>query len=161
MIAEPLRSQPTMPAASPTRDQRCFTIVSEGRIFGLPVERIQTVFEIMTVTPVPLAPYAILGLVNLRGKIATAISLRRRLRADPTASETSRLAVGLEHHGETFAVIVDEVGDVLPLERKDEIDLPPHLGAEGVKFASIHRLDDLILPMLDLDWVLSFEGTNG
>ena len=34
--------------------------------------------------------------------------------------------------------------------------MPPHLGAEGLKIASIHRLDTLILPILDLAWVLAF-----
>ena len=137
-------------------DMRCFTIGSEGRTFGLPVEAIHTVFEIVAVTPVPLAPYPILGLVNLRGKIVTAVSLRRRLRHDPTAEETSNLAVGVEHRGESFAIVVDDVGDVLMLDRGTQIEIPPHLGAEGLKIATVHRLDNLILPVLDLDWVLTF-----
>ena len=137
-------------------DMRCFTIVTEGRTFGLPVEAIHTVFEIVAVTAVPLAPYAILGLVNLRGKIVTAVSLRRRLRHDPKAEETSHLAVGVEHRGESFAIVVDEVGDVLMLDRGTQIDIPPHLGGEALKLTSVHRLDNLILPILDLDWVLTF-----
>lgn len=137
-------------------DARCFTIVTEDRVFGLPVEAIHTVFEIVAVTSVPLAPYEILGLVNLRGKIVTAVSLRRRLRADPTAPEPSKLAVGVEHRGESFALVVDGVGDVLMLDRGTRIDIPPHLGSEGLKIAAVHRLDGLILPVLDLDWVLTF-----
>ena len=135
---------------------RCFTIVTAGRTFGLPVEAIQTVFEIVAVTPVPLAPMAVLGLVNLRGKIVTAISLRRRLLGDPKAVETSALAVGIEQGGEHFALIVDEVGDVIALDGGTAIDIPPHLGAAGAKIAAVHRLDALILPVLDLDWVLDF-----
>ena len=160
MIAEHVGPHSERAAVAPAPDQRCFTIVSDGRTFGLPVEHIQTVFEMVTVTPVPLAPYEVLGLVNLRGKIVTAISLRRRLQANPPAIETSTLAVGLEHKGENFALVVDEVGDVLTLDRKSEIDLPPHLGAESIKFASLHRFDDVILPMLDLDWVLSFGASH-
>ena len=135
---------------------RCFTIVTDGRTFGLPVEAIQTVFEIVAVTPVPLAPMTVLGLVNLRGKIVTAISLRRRLLDDPKAVETSVLAVGIEHRGENFALIVDEVGDVITLDRGTQIEIPSHLGAAGAKIAAVHRLDALILPVLNLDWVLDF-----
>lgn len=141
-------------------DMRCFTIVSDGRTFGLPVEAIHTVFEIVAVTSVPLAPYEILGLVNLRGKIVTAVSLRRRLRADPEALEPSKLAVGIEHRGESFALVVDDVGDVLMLDRGTQIDIPPHLGSESSKIAAVHRLDGLILPVLDLDWVLTFGGKD-
>lgn len=144
------------PAPKPVPlDQRCFTIITDGRTFGIPVESIQTVFEIIAVTPVPLAPFEVMGLVNLRGKIVTAVSLRRRLSADATAKETSNLAVGIDHRGESFALVVDEVGDVLTLDRGTRIEIPPHLGAEGLKIASVHRLDTVILPVLDLDWILT------
>ncbi len=140
-------------------DLRCFTVVIDTRTYGITVEAIHTVFEIVAVTPVPLAPYQILGLVNLRGKIVTAISLRRRLRADPEAAETSKLAVGVEHRGESFALVVDEVGDVLTLDRGTQIEVPPHLGPDAARISSVHRLDDMILPVLDLDWVLTFGRT--
>ena len=141
-----------------TRDARCFTIVSDGRTYGLPVEHIQTVFEIQSVTAVPLAADEVLGLVNLRGKIVTAVSLRRRLLGRSVA-EPSRLAVGLDYRGESFALVVDEVGDVISLDAESQIDNPPHLGAERVKIAAVHRLADAILPILDLDWVFTF-GTE-
>ena len=137
------------------RDMRCFTIVSEGRTFGLPVEYIQTVFEIQSVTAVPLATFEVLGLVNLRGKIVTAVSLRRRLKGS-LLPEPSKLAVGLDFRGESFALVVDEVGDVISLDPGSQIDNPPHLGAERIKIAAVHRLADSILPILDLDWVFSF-----
>jgi purine-binding chemotaxis protein CheW len=137
-------------------DHRCFTVVTEGRAFGLPVESIQTVFEMVTLTPVPLAPFEILGLVNLRGKIVTAISLKRRLRGDRKVADTSILAIGMEHRGESFALVVDEVGDVIMLEPGTKIPIPPHLGAEGIKISAVHRLESIILPILDLDWVFTF-----
>jgi purine-binding chemotaxis protein CheW len=139
-------------------EMRCFTVVIGGRDFGLPVEAIQTVFEMHAVTPVPLAPHAVLGLVNLRGKIATAISLRRQIGPDPQAPETSVLAVGIEHRGEAFALVVDEVGDVLTLDAGTEIEMPPHLGSDSIKFSSVHRLDERILPILDLAWVLDLQS---
>ena len=136
-------------------DMRCFTILCEGRSFGLPVEHIQTVFEINSVTPVPLAPAEVLGLVNLRGKIVTAVSLRRRMLGGH-AMEPSKLAVGLDFRGESFALVVDEVGDVIALDRNTLIDNPPHMGAERIRIAAVHRLPDSILPILDLDWVFTF-----
>ena len=139
----------------PAPDLRCFTISSEARVFGLPVETIQTVFEIVSVTAVPLAPAAVLGLVNLRGKIVTAVSLRRRL-GDAGRAEPSRLAVGLDHRGESFALVVDEVGDVISLDGGSQIDNPPHLGSEGAKITAVYRMPDAILPVLDLDWVFAF-----
>lgn len=137
-------------------DLRCFTVRSGGRTYGLPVERIQTVFEITSVTPVPLAPREIVGLVNLRGKIATAVSLKRRLQGG-AAEDTSTLAVGLDYRDECFALIVDEVGDVITPEAGALIDAPSHLGPERVEVAAVYRLPDLILPVLALDWLFTFE----
>ena len=139
-------------------DRRVFTVMSAGRTYGLPVENIHTVFEMMAVTPVPLAPYEVLGLVNLRGKIVTAVSLRRRLRSEDAPAGATRIAVGIDYRSESFALVVDEVGDVLALDKSTAIDTPPHLGVEGVPVASVHRLEELILPILDLDWVLTFGG---
>ena len=158
MTTSPDMRRPVVPSVPGRTDKRCFTVTVDGRSFGLPVECIQTVFEISAITAVPLAPYEILGLVNLRGNIATAVSLRRRLSADRSAPEKSKLAIGVDHRGESFALVVDEVGDVLTLDRGTEIEIPPHLGAEGVKFSSVHRLEDQILPVLDLGWALSFDA---
>ena len=145
-------------AASEAGDRRCFTVVVAGRTYGLPVEHIHTVFEMMAVTPVPLAPHEVLGLVNLRGKIVTAVSLRRRLRDAEAPLGSSRIAVGIDYRHESFALVVDEVGDVLTLDRGTLIDTPPHLGAEGIPIEAVHRLEDMILPILDLDWVFTFGG---
>ena len=152
----PERSR-TAPVAE-AGERRCFTVVAAGRTYGLPVEYIHTVFEMMAVTPVPLAPYEVLGLVNLRGKIVTAVSLRRRLRSAPDPVERTRIAVGIDYRNESFALVVDEVGDVLTLDKGTAIETPPHLGADGIPIESVHRLDELILPILDLDWILTFGG---
>ena len=157
MIVQSLPERPRRIPAD-VGDRRCFTVVSAGRTYGLPVEHIHTVFEMMAVTPVPLAPYEVLGLVNLRGKIVTAVSLRRRLRYAPEPLEATRIAVGIDFRNESFALVVDEVGDVLTLDRGTAIETPPHLGAEGVPVESVHRLEEMILPILDLDWILTFGG---
>ena len=153
-----MNDQPTL-LSPPTRlsaaDMRCFTVVCDRQTFGLPVEHIQTVFQIASVTPVPLAPREVLGLVNLRGKIVTAVSLRRRVKGRDLR-EPSNLAVGLDFRGESFALVVDEVGDVIALDGDTQIDNPPHLGAENVKISAVYRLPDSILPILDLNWVFAF-----
>jgi len=155
------KTPPPWAGAAPPGDTRCFTIVTDGKTFGLPVENIQTVFEMVSVTPVPLAPFEVLGLVNLRGKIVTAVSLRRRLSGDRRAvPEPSNLAVGVDYRGESFALVVDEVGDVITLDPDTLIENPPHLGSKGTQITAVHRLEDAILPILDLRWVLTFSGRN-
>jgi purine-binding chemotaxis protein CheW len=140
-------------------DCRCFTVIVAGETFGLPIEAVQTIFRIEEVTPVPLGPDEILGLVNLRGKIVVAVSLRRRLRIEEEElSGEGLLAIGVEHRGENFALIVDEVGDVIVLDPKFRIPLPPHLDPLSVSLTNaVYRIETEILPILDMTSVFDFQ----
>ena len=139
-------------------EQHCFIVFVAGERFGLPVDSVQTIFPIEAVTPVPLGPAEILGLVNLRGKIVTAVSLRKRLQLPAAPAKSGMLAIGIEHRGENFALVVDEVGDVIVLDRKARIPMPPHLDQQRAKLTeSVHRLDDGILPQLDMSAIFDFQ----
>ena len=55
------------------------TFTTGGQLFGLPIERVQDVFRPANITRVPLAGPEIAGVLNLRGRIVTAIRLGNRL----------------------------------------------------------------------------------
>jgi purine-binding chemotaxis protein CheW len=145
------------PGAEQT-DRHCFIVYVSDEAFGLPVDSVHTIFKIEAVTPVPLGPREIVGLVNLRGKIVTAVSLRRRLQMPDAPHPKSMLAVGIEYRGENFALIVDEVGDVIFLNAQTQIPLPPHLDQHRAKLTeAAYRLDRGILSMLDVGCVFDFQ----
>jgi purine-binding chemotaxis protein CheW len=134
-----------------------FSIKVAGDTFGLPVKRVQTIFRIGSVTPAPGGPSDIVGLVNLRGKIVTAVSLRRRLGLERETGGSGSLAIGIEHHKEAFALLVDEVGDVLTLTEETAIAPPPHIERNRAKFAlGYNRVGGQILPLLNIDAVFDF-----
>ncbi len=83
-----------------------------GQVFGVPVELVQDVLTRQKATPVPLAPAWVAGLLNRRGRIATAIDLRARLGLDPARSDQPGMTVVVEHSGELYALLVDAVGEV-------------------------------------------------
>jgi purine-binding chemotaxis protein CheW len=136
----------------------CFVVFVGRERFGLPVDGVQTIFQIEAVTPVPLGPPEIFGLVNLRGKIVTAVSLRRRLQMPESTDYESMLAIGMEYRGESFALVVDEVGDVIVLDRHTRMPKPPHLEPQKAKFTeAVYRLEDGILPQLDIGEIFDFQ----
>jgi purine-binding chemotaxis protein CheW len=144
-------------ALLPQADRRCFTVIDGTETFGLPVESVQTIFRIEGVTPVPLGPAEVEGLVNLRGRIVTAVSLKRRLSGTPLNPPRGALAIGIEHNGENFALIVDEVGDVITCEETARIGRPPHIEPTRARLTrDYYRLESGILPILDLDAVFDF-----
>jgi purine-binding chemotaxis protein CheW len=126
-----------------------------GQLFGLPISRVQDVFVPDRLTRVPLAPPEIAGLLNLRGRIVTAIDLRRRLGLGAPAGDAPRMAVGVEWKGESYGLLIDAIGEVLKLPMSDREDNPVNLdpGLARVS-AGVHRLDGKLLVVLDVDRVL-------
>lgn len=126
-----------------------------GQLFGLPISRVQDVFAPDRLTRVPLAPPEIAGLLNLRGRIVTAIDLRRRLGLDALAGDAPRMAVGVECKGESYGLLIDVIGEVLKLPTSGREDNPVNLdpGLARVS-AGVHRLDGKLLVILDVDRVL-------
>jgi purine-binding chemotaxis protein CheW len=126
-----------------------------GQLFGLPISRVQDVFVPERLARVPLAPTEIAGLLNLRGRIVTTIDMRRRLGLPQPSGEGSRLAIGIECRGESYGLLVDEIGEVLKLSRLGREDNPVNFdpGLARVS-AGVHRLEGRLLVVLDVDRVL-------
>lgn len=131
------------------------TVWIDKQLFGLPISRVQDVFMPDRLTRVPLAAAEIAGVLNLRGRIVTAIDMRRRLGMQPAETGRMRMAVGTECNGESYGLLIDSVGEVLRLAddtlQTNPINLDRRL--ERVS-AGVHRLDGQLLVVLDVDRVL-------
>jgi purine-binding chemotaxis protein CheW len=135
------------------------TVVTGGQLFGLRLERVRDVFVPRGLSQVPLAPPEVAGLLNLRGRIVTAIYLRRRLGLPPRDDGGAPVAVGIEERGELYGLIVDRVGDVLRLKRSSYEPNPVNLDQRWAKVcAGVHRLDHGLMVVLDVDKVLDLSG---
>ncbi len=134
------------------------TVMVEDQIFGLPIDRVHDVFIASALTDVPLSPSEIVGLLNLRGRVVTAMCLRRRLGLPDRGEDGRNMAVGLEQKGESYGLLVDQVGEVMKLTADTHEPNPVHMDPRWVKLSrGVHRLDDKLLIILDVDAVLSLE----
>jgi len=133
------------------------TVVIGGQLFGLPINRVQDVFMPDAITRVPLAAAEIAGVLNLRGRIVTAIDMRRRLGLPArTEAAASAYAVGVEHRGESYGLVVDQVGEVLNLATDALEPNPVNLDRRWVGISGgVYRLDGQLLVVLDVDRVLA------
>ncbi len=145
--------------AAATKRQVIFTVGVGGERFGLPIDCVRTVFRSSAITPVPLAPKRILGLVNLRGHVVTAICIRDVLGLERNM-QPEQLMVAIEHRNEGFALAVDSVGDVLELTEEDSVELPMSVTpARRAVTADAYRTLDAIVPVLDIE-ALTGAGTK-
>lgn len=134
------------------------TVMVAGQLLGLPIDRVHDVFVVSEMTTVPLAPPQIAGLLNLRGRVVTAVSLRRRLGLSDNTSTERRMAVGLENQREAYGLLVDEVGEVLKLNPSEMQPNPVHMNRRWVGLSQgVHQLQHRLLIILDVDAVLAFD----
>jgi purine-binding chemotaxis protein CheW len=133
------------------------SIVVGNQTFGIPVSAVQDVFVPHAITRVPLAPREIAGVLNLRGRIVTAVDLRARLGLAPGEGALGRLAVGIEKGAEAYGLLIDEVGDVLRLDPEAIEPIPSNLDVQWSTVSrGVYRLDGKLLVVLDVDRVLDF-----
>jgi purine-binding chemotaxis protein CheW len=97
-----------------TSDVKQFTTFKVGEnLFGLDVISTQEVTKFLPMTNIPLAPFYVHGLINLRGQIATALSLRDLFDIDKKNSPVEPMNVICQGDGVLFSLLVDQIGDVL------------------------------------------------
>ncbi len=128
--------------------------------FGVPVLRVQDVIAETAINRVPLAPPEVAGSLNLRGRIVTAIDLRRRLRMGERQETEPCMSVIVDRAGELYALLVDDVGDVLWLSNASHEPAPVTMSAHwrGV-CDGLYRLEGKLLLVLNIEQVLNLGGS--
>jgi purine-binding chemotaxis protein CheW len=138
------------------------SFTTAGQLFGLPIECVQDVFTLGTITPVPLAGREIAGVLNLRGRIVTVIDLASRLALDAGTDAGANMVIGIERGSESFGVLVDRVGEVLSLSDHDREPTPINLDRTLNAVATgVFRLEEKILVALDADRTLDLPSSRG
>jgi purine-binding chemotaxis protein CheW len=138
-------------------EQVYVTLTVAGQLCGIPVLGVRDILAEQTITRIPLAPPDIAGSLNLRGRIVTAIDLRRRLSLPPPEADQKRMSVVAEQGGELYALLVDQVSEVLSLDPALFERNPPTLERNWALFSKgIYRLDRKLLVILDVDRLLDY-----
>ncbi|MFM7537208.1 MAG: chemotaxis protein CheW [Acidimicrobiales bacterium] len=133
-------------------EQMYATFYVEDIFFGVNALMVQEVLRSQPMTPVPLAPPEVTGLINLRGQIVTALDMRRRLHLpDRDASKPPTNVVVYTDDG-PVSLLVDEIGDVLVLDGDDMESLPETVDrVQRDLVVGVHKLDRQLMLVIDLD----------
>src|SRR6266702_4527958 len=117
------------------------TVTIGDHLFGLPIARVQDVFVPDRLTRVPLAPAEGAGILNLRGRVVTAIDMRSRLDFGALKPGSPVMAIGIEYKGESYGLLVDAVGEVMPLADRERQPNPSNLDPRLARVAAgVYRL---------------------
>ena len=122
------------------------------QLCGIEVANIQEVLRSQTVTEVPLAPHDVTGLINLRGRIVTAIDLRARLGLGPLDGDVHPMNVVISQDDGEVSLLVDQIGDVVEVT-DDGMEQVPHTVDENFKkyLKGVYKMESEFLLLLDAE----------
>ena len=134
------------------------TMTIADQLFGIPVLTVQDVLGSQRITRIPLAPPEVAGALNLRGRIVTAMDVRRRLDLPQREAGKNGMSVVVDHKGELYSLIVDSVGEVLSLPGDAYERNPTTLDPRWREVAGgIYRLQGKLLVVLEVARMLEFK----
>ena len=121
------------------------------RLYGINVMKVQEVTKTMAMTGVPLAPKHVCGLINLRGQIATAVSLRELFGISGQKPQ-DEMNVVCRVDGLLFSFLVDDIGDVVELETSTQEPLPATVDVNLRRYLQgVYKLPNKILSIIDIE----------
>jgi purine-binding chemotaxis protein CheW len=127
------------------------TMTVAGQLFGIPVLQVRDVLGPQRIAHVPLAPAEVLGSLNLRGRIVTAIDMRKRLGLESLSDTAESMSVVVEHEDELYSLVVDKVGEVMSLPESDYEKNPTTLDPRWQEVSNgIYRLQTNLLVVIDV-----------
>ena len=122
---------------------------------GIDVLAVHEILRHQPITPIPLAPPVVKGLINLRGQIITALDMRTRLGFPPRTDNKKPVNIVVGFGGTedaNTALLVDEIGDVIDIDPAT-CEPPPDTihGAVRDLITSVCKLENGLLLILDVN----------
>jgi purine-binding chemotaxis protein CheW len=137
------------------------TFFLDGLYFGVEVQKVQEVIRYQELTRVPLGPPVIVGLINLRGQIVTAIDLRRQLGLAERQTNKKPMNVVVRTSDGVTSLLVDEIGDVVEVEEGLFEPPPGTLSSKSRELVcGAFKLPQRLLLKLDADKAISLSATS-
>ncbi len=128
-------------------------------IYGINVMQIREVLRYTEITPVPGAPYFVLGIINLRGNVVTVIDTRTRFGLPQADVDNNTRIVIVEVDKQVIGMLVDSVAEVTYL-KESEIEKAPSVGNEETsKFITgVCNKNQELLILIELERMIQTGG---
>ncbi|MDQ6965548.1 MAG: chemotaxis protein CheW [Mariprofundaceae bacterium] len=141
----------------------CFHCRVGAQWIAFPVSQVLEVITQQRLTPMPMAPAGVLGLINLRGRIISEVDVRSILGFEPgEADRPVHVVIVQSRHGEDVGLVVDQVGAVAAVDYACFEKIPDTLDAVWQQIGEgVLKYDSHITVMLDVDRLLALSIPHG
>ena len=148
--------------ASGGEGHQYLTFTLGGEMFAAGIMRIREILEFEQITPVPMMPEFIRGVLNVRGSVVPVIDLNVRFGGEPSEVTKRTCVVILEvstaEGSQEIGIMVDTVSEVLEIPASD-IEPPPSFGARirADFIEGMGKVNERFVIILATDRVLSVD----
>jgi len=120
---------------------------------GFHVQQVREVVTNQKRTRMPLSSNAVLGLINLRGRVMTELDVRKVVGLpERAAGEPCHVAIIETSSGEDFGLTVDDVGEVMLLDPENYEPTPRSLDAIWRQVSEgVLKLEEGVLVLVNVD----------
>ena len=133
------------------------TMMVADQLFGIRDSSVHDVLAPRKVTQIALAPREVAGAMNLRGRIVTAIDVRRALDLPPR-EDGEGMYIVVEKGAEFYSLMIDSVGEVMALPQERYEQTPVTLNSRWRDVSKgVYRLGGQLLVVLDVERLLDFD----
>jgi len=136
---------------------RALTFRLGEQLFGLPIETVQEIQQIVELMPIPDASPALVGLLDVRGLVVPAIDLRTLLGLERREYTLDTPMIFCRVHGQVVCLVVDAVEDVVEVPTGC-MQPPTSLYALADKMLGVCRLAQGLVMMFDLERLVPDEA---
>jgi purine-binding chemotaxis protein CheW len=154
-------SQPAEHQSS-DEDKQYLTFILKEAMYAIGILHIKEILEYSNVTPVPMMPNFIKGVINLRGAVVPVIDLSARFGSNQSSIVKRTCIVIIEVQSEEgmqdIGVVVDAVSEVIEISRTN-IEPAPAFGAQirADFIQGMGKINGDFVIILQVDKVLSVE----
>ena len=141
--------------APASAEQQYSTFYISNRLYGIDVTEVQEIVKPMPVTPIPLAPTYVKGLINLRGQVATAIGLRELFGIEEEPPE-NYMNVVCRIENSLISFQIDMIGDVKYVSAANFEPSPQTIPERVRKFMEgVYKVDGELLSVIKINLVMN------
>lgn len=101
----------------PVSTERCLTFSSDGLNIGVSTNYVIEIITNHAITPLPLVPDYVKGIINLRGQIIPIIDIRLRMGKMPIEYTSQSCIIVLNINTMLIGIIVDAVQQVIDIDQ--------------------------------------------
>ena len=112
---------PAEEAAPKLQTNKYLICISDGLLYGIDAEQVETIITDHTITRLPRVPHYVRGIINLRGQIIPIIDIRLRL-GKPQAEESCIIVVNIG--SDCMGILVDGVDKMVDVSRDSILPMP-------------------------------------